>query len=159
MYLKKPVSDEALHQILLAAMCAPSACHKNPWHFVVVKDERTIAALAASKESAAFILDAPVIIVVTVDETQAARWIEDGSVAASHIYLEATNQGLGTCWVQILCRQTASGDDCEMYVQQILGIPKTVRVLCLMPIGHPAQQLPEHIEAEYVGQKVHFDKW
>ncbi|MGI5999145.1 MAG: nitroreductase family protein, partial [Lutispora sp.] len=37
-YEDKPVTDEQIHELLRAAMYAPSAGNEKPWHFVVIKD-------------------------------------------------------------------------------------------------------------------------
>jgi nitroreductase len=33
-YLDKPVPQDVLHQVLVAAMYAPSACNQQPWQFL-----------------------------------------------------------------------------------------------------------------------------
>ena len=35
---ERPVADEDLQNILEAARLAPSACNRQPWQFVVVRD-------------------------------------------------------------------------------------------------------------------------
>ena len=45
-YQDKAVSDEMVHDILEAAMAAPSAVAKDPWRFVVVKDKARLCELA-----------------------------------------------------------------------------------------------------------------
>ena len=40
-YKTKPVPENVLNSILEAARVAPSAGHRQPWHFIVVKDEET----------------------------------------------------------------------------------------------------------------------
>ena len=53
------------------------------------------------------------------------------AIALDHISLAAVEVGLGTCWI---------GAFNEEDVKEILGIPKDVRVVELMPIGYPAIQ-------------------
>ena len=38
---ERPVADEDLQNILEAARLAPSACNRQPWQFVVVRDEES----------------------------------------------------------------------------------------------------------------------
>ena len=45
-YTQEDVSDEDLNILLKAAMLAPSASNRQPWHFVVVRDPDVRAALA-----------------------------------------------------------------------------------------------------------------
>lgn len=156
-YQDIPVKEEKLQEILKAAMFAPSARHTRPWEFIIVKDQATKDKLAATKDGSTFVNQAPLIIIICSQETH--QWIEDCSIVAENIYLEATNQGLGTCWVQIRGSERPDGSSCEEYVKKILKIPKEIRVLCMMPIGYPAEQLPEHSDEEFEKKKLHLGKW
>lgn len=154
---KRGLEEEKLQEILKAAMFAPSARHTRPWEFIIVKDQATKDKLAATKGGSAFVNQAPLIIVICSQESR--QWIEDCSIVAENIYLEATNQGLGTCWVQIRGSQRPDGSSCEEYVKKLLNIPDKIRVLCVMPIGYPAEQLPEHEESEFEKRKIHRESW
>lgn len=158
-FIDKQVEDEKLREVLFAAMCAPSAHHKNPWEFIIVRDDETKIALSRSTNYANFVKDAPVIIVITAREGCTKWWCEDSSIVGAHIYLEATNQRLGTCWIQINKMETPDGNDSEEYVRSVLKIPDTHRVLCIMPIGYPDEKLPEHDESRFVQDKIHEDTW
>lgn len=39
-YTDMPVEPEKVEMMLRAGMAAPSACNKQPWHFVVINDRR-----------------------------------------------------------------------------------------------------------------------
>ena len=45
-YKPDPVPEDLLRDILDTAHLAPSACNKQPWHFVVVRDESARRRLA-----------------------------------------------------------------------------------------------------------------
>jgi nitroreductase len=45
-YRPAPVSEEIVTNLLAAAMAAPSACAKDPWRFVVMRQRDTLAAIA-----------------------------------------------------------------------------------------------------------------
>lgn len=158
-YLDKPVEDEKLKEVMQAAMCAPSGHNKNPWEFVIVKEDETKESLSRATNYATFSKQAPVIIVLTAREGCTTMWIEDTSIVAAHIYLEATNQRLGTCWIQIHDMETPDGKDSEEYVRSLLGIPDTHKVLCMMPLGYSSDKLPEHDENRYDAEKIHDEKW
>jgi len=63
-YTDMPVEPEKVEMMLRAGMAAPSACNKQPWHFVVINDrtwrcmdsplspERTVRGNAATAASA-----------------------------------------------------------------------------------------------------------
>lgn len=158
-YLPKEVEEEKTTEILKAAMFSPSANHKRPWEFIVVKKQETKEKLALSTRWSSFAADAPLVIVIVADEQKSREWLEDASIVAEHIYLEVTNQGLGTCWIQIWDSKTPDDGNAEEYVKNLLRIPSQFRVVCLMPIGYPAEKLPEHQEEEYEEEKVHREKW
>ena len=158
-YSTKPVENEKINEILFAAMCSPSAHHKDPWHFIVVKNKEMKDKLSMATNYAAFAKDAPVIIVITADKDIAYRLVEDASIAGAHIYLETTNQKLGTCWVQVMGMETLQGTDSETYVREILKIPSNQSVLCFMPIGYPAEDIPEHGDVRMVKEKIHEETW
>ena len=57
----------------------------------------------------------------------------DLAIAIDHITLCAAAEGLGTCWI---------GAFDEEKVRAILGIPSHIRVVALLPLGHPTDPTP-----------------
>jgi len=47
----------------------------------------------------------------------------------------------------------------EEYVKELLGVPDGYRVQCIMPIGYPAKELPEHSDSEFDESKIHCEKF
>ena len=99
---------------------------------------------------------APAILIVCASGSP--LWIEDCSIAAEAVYLEATNQGLGTCFVQITGSRTLLKDS-EEYVREAINAPKGLRILCLMPIGYPDEKKGGHKDEEFDENKIHLDGW
>jgi nitroreductase len=157
-YLSRPVEDEKISELLRAAMCSPTARGLRPWEFVVVKDPSTLKALSESTPFSSFVKEAPAAIVICFDALKGKRFKEDCSIAAAFIYLEAVNQGLGTCYVQISDAAGRHGE-AEAYVKTVLGIPEHVRVQCLMPIGYPDRTLAEHDDSRFERSKIHFERF
>jgi nitroreductase len=158
-YSNKEVSEEQVHNILCAAMVGPSGNHVNPWEFIVVRDRENLSNLGKCGKWQSFVGRCSVAIVIIAKESDTDMWLEDCSIAASHIYLESTNQGLGCCWANIKDSITENGEDREEYVRNILNIPKEYRVLCIMSIGYPLKDAPEHSEEEYTEDKVHKESY
>jgi nitroreductase len=156
-YKNKEVEEEKLNEILKAAMYSPSAMHRRPWEFIVVKDQELKDKLAKATPWCSFVKDAPVVLIIAADES--SLWIEDCSIAAEAIYLEAENQGLGTCFCQVLGAKTSSLKDSEEYIKQLINTPKNVRILCMMPLGYPDEEKPEHSEKEFEKNKIHYEKY
>ncbi len=153
-YLNQPIAEEKLKQILSSAMYSPSANDIHPWELVVVKDSPTKELLSKTTPWSAHVKSAGVVIAVIGHEKESNDWIEDCSIVAEHIWLEATEQELSSCWVQIRGNANA-----EKGVKEILGIPQELRVLCLMPIGVPAKDLPEHKEDEFDKSKIKYERY
>ena len=142
-YYPKDVEDSKINEIINACMLAPSAKNTKAWKFIIVKDIDRIKKLSQTKEHSLFAKNAKAIIVLCSEEWK--YWVEDASIVGAYIYLEATNQGLGTCWIQVRDSQTTEGQPAEEYVRKILDIPKEIRVISFFPIGYPASITPKHI--------------
>ncbi|MBO3803266.1 MAG: nitroreductase family protein [Candidatus Brockarchaeota archaeon] len=129
-YKSDPIPEEALLRVLEAARLAPSAGNRQPWRFVVVKDAGRRAEIAKAANDQRFVAEAPVVIAV-IGESKESRWYkQDPMIAAEHVCLEAAELGLGTCWV---------GAFSEPEVKRILKIPEESSVICLIPLGYPAE--------------------
>ncbi len=155
-YQNKPVEEEKIEAILRAAQFSPSANHRNPWQFWVVKNKELLEKLSRATPWGLFIAQASLAIVVCADEALSGEWLEDASIVGAHIYLEVTNQGLGTCWVQNRGSKTDQGEDSEQYIRSLLNIPDNLRVVATFPIGYPDEEKPSHSDQDYEKDKVHF---
>lgn len=158
-FIKKEVEDEKINEILKAAMFAPTAKNLRPWEFIIVKDENTKLKLSKATLYSSFAKNAPVIIIICYDMNKGRRFREDCSIAAAYIYLEAVNQGLGTCYIQIVDGTPANEGDPEEYVRRILNIPTNYRIQCMMPIGYPAQRTIPHDDKEFDEEKIHYERF
>lgn len=156
-FKKKDVEDGKLRDILKAAMFAPTSWNSKAWEFIVVKKPELINALSEATPYSAFVKNAPLVVVICYDINSGRRFSEDCSICAEHIHLEAVNQGLGSCFVQIVEGTEASHGDPELYVKSLLNIPDGYRVQCLMPIGYPSREPTAHSDAEFDESKIHHD--
>lgn len=146
-YKDTPVPREKILKILEAARIAPSAGHRQPWHFVVVEDKETIKKLAKSGWAAG----APVMIVGLADQEASPSWcVNDLGIALEHIVLAATNLGLGTCWMG----QTGR----EELVRSLLGIPDKFKVVAVIPVGVP-DETPAPKERKSLDAIVSWEKY
>lgn len=158
-FLQKGVEEEKLLEILKAAMFAPTAWNLRPWEFIVIKDKKTIEELSKATPYAGFAKGAPVVIVIIYDIKKGKRFKEDCSICAENIYLEATAQGLGTCFVQIAEGKEAGVGEPEEFVKRLLSIPENYRVQCLMPLGYPAKSPEPHGDDEFDPGKIHYEEF
>jgi len=99
----------------------------------VVKDENTRNKLVSAAHDQKFVGQAPVTIVACSTESERIMpcgqhaYTVDLSIAVSFMMLEATELGLGTCWL---------GAFDEEAVKEILGIPSDIRVPAMFTMGY-----------------------
>ena len=151
----KPVHEEIVEAILAAAIRAPSAGNRQPWHFIVIRDRETkrrfgewyldswrqiVSTMGdeASSESyrsggdlARQMEDIPVLILACVDRGTSTM---SSSIypAVQNLMLAARALGLGTVL-------TTNHMWFEQEVKTFLGIPEDVDTAALIPVGYPAE--------------------
>lgn len=146
-YKDAPVPREKILRMLEAARIAPSASHRQPWHFIVVEDKETIKKLAKNEWAA----EAPVMIVGLADQAASPNWCSnDLGIALEHLVLAATNLGLGTCWMG----QTGR----EEMIKSLLGIPDNFKVVAVVPVGVP-DETPAPKERKSLDAIVSWEKF
>jgi nitroreductase len=164
-YLDKLVEIEKLERILEVVRLAPSACNAQPWKFVVVTDAGKRLAIADAMTNKLlsmnhFTKQAPVQIVVIEEKANFSStvggWATDKhyqhidlGIAAAHITLGATDEGLGSCII---------GWCNEKKVQRVLDIPRNKRVVMIILLGYSTQPLREK-KRKSKDEIVSFDKY
>ena len=153
-YRPDPVPDEMVEQLLEAGRWAPSASNRQPWGFIVVRDEAIRQQVA---EHAAFyfirwahVAEAPLLIVLCGDARNPAyrRYLhEDIGLAGSQIMLQAKALGLGTCWLGGIDRKAIAG---------ILRIPDHLEIVGLLTVGFPAED-PPPTSRKPLSEIAHYD--
>ena len=158
-YTNEPVSKADIETMLRAGMAAPTAVNRQPWHFVAVTDKEKLAELAGRR---GMIQQAGVAIVVCGNMDKAmqgpaqAFWIQDCSAATENILLAANALGLGAVWTGCYPMEDRVAE-----VSKVLKLPKTIVPLCVIAIGHPAEQptpkdkwKPENVSYNEFGAKI-----
>ena len=154
-FTAEPVSDEDLQLVLKAAMCAPSAHNKQPWHFVVVRDKALLASIAERHPYAKMAAEAPVVIVVCANPDEAKApgyWQQDCTAALENMLIAARGLNLGTVW----CGMYPFEDRVEP-IRELLNVPAQINMLGLVVMGHPAQSFAE--ADRFNESKVHLNGW
>lgn len=132
-YKTREVEKEKLNRILESARLAPSAANRQQWKFIVVKDDKTRKKLVDAALGQKFVAQAPITIVACSTESERKMpcgqyaYSVDLSIAVSFMILQATELGLGTCWL---------GAFDEEMVKQILNIPPEIRVPAIFTLGY-----------------------
>ncbi len=148
-YQKKEISKETFELLMKAAMAAPSGNNVQPWEFVIVQDPSVKEALSRVHPWVHMAAGASAAIVVLGDKGS-EWWKEDCAAATENFLLAAANLGLGAVWCGIKEGQAPA-------VRQILGIPAKLGVLCIVPIGYPADSPPPHTKSR--SDKIHWDRY
>ncbi len=147
------VTEEQVHDLLEAAMMAPSAHNGRPWEFVVVRDRGRLEALRKAHPYTGMLSTATLAIVVCISATPEDA-ISDGFVqqdcgaATQNILLQATASGLGSCWCGVYPREAI-----VEAVRNVLNIAETLTPFNVIAIGVPAEE-PER-RGSYEDARVH----
>jgi nitroreductase len=154
-YKDRKIDEDTLSRVLDAGRLAPSAGNRQDWKFIVVADAETRKKLAVAARGQMFLQQAPVVIVgcaIAPDYVmmcgQSASII-DVTIAFSFMMLQATELGLGTCWL---------GAFDENGVRKILGVPDHVRVVAMTPLGYP-DETPAGRPRKSMGEVVCRDRY
>ncbi|UCF16370.1 MAG: nitroreductase family protein [Phycisphaerales bacterium] len=153
-YQQKSIELEKLNTILEAARLAPSARNLQDWRFVVVTERQTRRQVAEATNRPDVFAEAGAIIAACSNSDHVMRCGQavgpiDVAIALEHICLQATELGLGTCWI---------GSFDPIKVRHVLGIPDDIAVIELMTVGYPADSKPEP-QREPIEKIVSFEKW
>lgn len=146
-YAKTPVEQEKIDAILEAARVAPTAKNLQPFQIYVLKSDEAIAKINKLSRCA---YNAPVVFLVCYDRSKAwtspfdatdSSGVMDTSIVGTHMMLEATAQGLGSCWVKFF-------DPKE--VAAAFDIPGNLAPSFLLDVGYPQKGTAPN--------KMHFER-
>ena len=162
----KPVEKEKIARITESARVAPSACNAQPWKFIVVDNQDIKNKLADTTSSKVlgmnhFTKQAPVHIVIVMEGANLTSSVGslvkrkhfpliDIGIAAEHICLAATAEGLGSCMV---------GWFDESAVKKLLSIPKSKRPMLIITLGYPAKPETREKRRKEIEQVVSYNKY
>lgn len=150
-----PVAKEMVRALLEAAMSAPSAHNRQPWHFVVIENRDLLDRIPEIHPYAKMVTEATLAILVVGDpslEHAPGYFVLDCSAAVQNTLLAAHSIGLGAVWVGVYPRQER-----VVAFRQMFQVPEPLVPFALIPIGHPAQELPPG--NRYDEQRIHWNQF
>ena len=150
-YEDRAVPEELVEDVLRAAMMAPSAVNKQPWHFVVIDDRKLLSEIPKINPNAAMAAGAPLAILVCGDlklEHPSGYWVVDCAAAVENLLLAAHAVGLGAVWTGVYPRQQRIDG-----LKKLFGLPEHVMPHTLVVLGYPAEQPPS--QDRYRPERVH----
>ena len=140
-YEARPVEKEKIEKMLRAAMAAPTAMNKQPWHFVVVDQRNVLDAFAGANPYAKMLKKAPLAIVVCGNTDKMIEgggrdfWIQDASAATENLLLAAHAMRLGAVWTGAY----PSEERC-ISISKVLSLSDNLIPLNMIVVGYPAEQ-------------------
>jgi nitroreductase len=165
-YAAKPVESQKINELVQAVQLAPSACNSQPWRFIVttnkVKEQIVNKGLGGLAVPNRWAKTAPVIMVACADLSLIPHrigakikgieyYMLDMGIAIEHLVLRATELGLGSCWI---------GWFNEGVIKRILRIPRRVKVVALIALGYPKEELIEHEKRRLeIDKLLYWNKW
>lgn len=145
-YLDREVSVEQIRECVNAARLAPSACNKQPWRFIAIRDAnlrmRICREAILPGIQMSWLTQAPVLMVLCMKKKLLTHILApllsgihyeyiDIGIAGEHFVLAAEEQGLGTCWI---------GWINAVKIRKILDLPLNETPVALISLGYPAEE-------------------
>jgi nitroreductase len=159
-YTDELLSSDETKLILEAALLSPTSKNKHSWDFIAVEDKDTLKALSECKpHSASFIADAALVVVITGNPLISNACVEDASIAAINMQMQAEELGIGSCWVQIRNRNYTETITSGEFINDLLDIPMPLEVICVISFGKKEKERTPADLNNLRWEKVHIGKY
>lgn len=154
-FTDQKIDEASLETLLRAAMYAPSAVNRQPWHFVVIDRWDMMERIMEIHPHARMLQTASHAVVVCGDlqlQHDDGYWVVDCGAATQNLLLAAQALGLGSCWVGIHPREER-----RTAFSRLLSLPSHVLPFALVALGYPEEKKlrPERFHPE----KVRHNGW
>jgi nitroreductase len=145
------IKEEELQAIIDAAIYAPSATNKQPWHFTVVQNIELLERLNASFKDLARRSDndyvrrvgenekfhvfysSPTVILVSGDENNHYAAV-DCAAAVENMLIAAESLDIGACWIGFIA-SLLNSEEGKDYLKE-LGIPEGFKQIHAVALGY-----------------------
>ncbi len=151
----KKLSSDTIHRLLEAAMSAPSSQNEQPWHFVVIRDRKTLDRIPTFHPYSTMIKEAQLAVVVCADtmiQENDQIWIQDCSAATENLLIAARALGLGSVWLGVYPLEPRVAG-----LRELIKLPDFVMPLCIIALGYPGETKSPVNRFDH--KRVHPDKW
>lgn len=165
-FREEGIPESEVVELLDLARHAPSSMNGQPWHFVVVRSDDSKSRLSEIKNrycppakrayTADFLRQAPLIVVVCVDQSRShGRDVENGVLATAILLLAARDRGLGAVYMSAyVAEEPRLSDD----IRRLLDIPAGIAPITMVPLGQPGE-IPAPKELEPLETMIHVEKF
>jgi len=154
-YDNRELSEEIMEDLIHYGMMAPSACNKQPWHFIIIKSREILDEIADFHPNGKMLKNTSSAILVCGDEVKAhdkGYWPVDCSAATQNILLAAHAKGLGACWVGIYPREERVST-----MKRLMDLPEHIHAFSLIALGYPAETPIS--PKRFVESRIHLNTW
>ena len=141
-------------------MWAPSAGNIQPWRFVLVRDKKKMEDIEKAAFQQEWLSSASFLLVVCADVSKSQRHygvrgerlyiVQDCAAAIENMLLEATSQGVASCWV---------GAFDEDAVKRALEIPDSARPQAIIAFGYPSGETVPMPSKKEIHGVLFFEKY
>lgn len=154
-YTNQKVSDEYINILLNAAMHAPSAVNKQPWHFIVFRDRNISDKITEFHPNSYMLKNASLGILVCFDkylQHDKGYGELDCSAATQNILLAAHGIGLGAVWIGVFPREKRIAS-----VHSLFNLPENIVPFSLIAVGYPDEK--KHFIERFREERIHYETW
>lgn len=153
-YSDKEVEKDKLMKVLKAGRLAPTAKNLQPQRIYVIKNEK----LKLIDKATPCRYNAPLCLVVAFNKENVFTYpdgkrnsgVEDATIVATHMLLEATNQGLDSCWINFFNPDV---------LKEILKLNDNEEILMILDLGYKnddVKPLDNHYKRKKLEETVVF---
>ncbi|MFX1417687.1 MAG: nitroreductase family protein [Promethearchaeota archaeon] len=127
--------EKDIEMILEAGRWTPSASHRQPWEFIVIKNKEIVEKISRNAFYGKFIKEAPVVIAIVGKTKISPKWyVIDTSLVSMNMILMAWSLGIGSCWIGTMNRGK---------VKVLLGLSENDYLLTVLPFGYIKGSIPD----------------
>lgn len=154
-YQTKKIEKEKQELILKAAFSAPSARNAQPWEFLVIEDEETLAKMSTFTPYAKPLEKAAlgVVVLANLKRNDLIDFCEqDCAAATQNMLLEAQELGIGSVWIGVYPKM-----EWAEKLKQHFQLPEKIVPLWMIAFGYPDQK--PNVKDKYREDYIHYHHW
>ena len=144
-YKTDMIPDDKMKKLYEALQIAPSGSNKQDFKFIFVTDTNLRKEIAQKACHQDFIQEAPILMIAVCKK----GYEFNTAIAVDHMILQATDIGLGTCWINWFGRDLP---------RELLNIPDELSIPIMVSIGY-ANDAPDAKSRKNIDQLICHNKY
>ena len=149
------VEDDKIKLLLRAAMYAPSAANKQPWHFIIIDNRQILDKIIEINPNGWMLESASHAILICGDEKLQhghGYWTADCGAATENLLLAAKSISLGSCWIGLYPKENRMNA-----IKELFDLPEHVKPFSLIAIGYPDEEI--ETEERFRPDRIFYNNW